>query len=153
MPHVQARARSVAQRMREIWLIRGLPGAGKSEFAQLIVHDVARQFHGGNKARRISLDQWIDGHGGQWDSELAGEWAALDLKQCEEYMAVFEPLIIVDNVFAHPWEMKPYRDLAKFYKYTCRSLIVENRHEGKSRRFVPGEVIARMARRFKVKLQ
>jgi predicted kinase len=132
-----------------------LPGAGKSTFARLIVSKSA-WFDGSTDpiaVKRISLDQWIDGHGGQWDSDLAGEWAALDLKQCEEYMAVFEPLIIVDNVFAHPWEMKPYRDLAKFYKYTCRSLIVENRHEGKSRRFVPGEVIARMARRFKVKLQ
>ena len=138
--------------MRELWLIRGLPGAGKSTIARFLVDHLTRgELHFG-PPKRISLDQWVDGHG-QYDAELAGEWAALDLKQCEEYMAVFEPLIIVDNVFAHPWEMSPYRDLAKFYKYTCRSLIVENRHAGKSRRFVPGEVIARMARRFKVKLQ
>ena len=140
--------------MRELWLIRGLPGAGKSELARPIVGGrMVWRFDDPEPTnpKRISLDQWIDGHG-HYDAELAGEWAALDLKQCEEYMVVFEPLIIVDNVFAHPWEMKPYRDLAKFYKYTCRSLIVENRHGGKSRRFVPGEVLARMARRFKVKL-
>ena len=139
--------------MREIWLLRGLPGAGKSEFAQLLVDKLTRGELHFDPPTRVSLDIHVGNNGGEFDPRKVAAWAAEDLKAVEEAMNVYSPLIIVDNVFAAPWDMAEYRNLAKLYKYKCRSLVVENRHEGKSRHFIPPEMVSRMERRFKVKLR
>ena len=64
----------------------------------------------------------------------------------------FYPEIVVSNTSTTEKEMQPYIDLAKKYDYKVTSLIVENRHGGKSIHSVPEETIEKMKQRFEIKL-
>ena len=63
-----------------------------------------------------------------------------------------EERIVVSNTFTQEWEMQPYLDLAKEYKYQVHSIIVENRHGGVNVHGVPEEKLVQMKDRFEVKL-
>jgi predicted kinase len=52
--------------------------------------------------------------------------------------------VIVSNTFTTEEQMQPYLDLAKEYKYRVVSLIIENRHSGKSIHDVPEETLIQM---------
>jgi malonyl CoA-acyl carrier protein transacylase len=56
------------------------------------------------------------------------------------------------NTFTREWEFEDYIKLAKQNGYRVHSIIVENRHDGKSVHGVPDETIQKMKDRFEVKL-
>ena len=60
--------------------------------------------------------------------------------------------IVVHNTFTQQWEMKAYYDLAKKYKFTVHTLIVENRHGSTSTHNVPQESIDNQRYRFDIVL-
>lgn len=103
-------------------LIRGIPGSGKTTFAELISsgipsrHLEADQFfmlsgqYRFNPARLHSAHQWCQ-------SEV--EW---EMQRNRE-------LIIVSNTFTQNKEMKPYVDLAKTYHYRYTVVTVESGHD------------------------
>lgn len=126
---------------KELFLLRGCPGAGKSTLAESL------------NCYRLEADMYhINAKGEyQWKPENvkdAHEWCRI---RCEGFMQM-ELKIAVANTFTQEWEMQPYYDLAKKYDYRVFSLIVENRHDGVNLHNVPAETLEKMKQRFEVKL-
>lgn len=133
--------------MKELFLLRGLPGAGKSTFANCI---------GGSwyEADHFFLNEKGEYEFNASNLKAAHEWCR---QAVEESMSNWNGInpddkIVVSNTFTQAWEMQPYYDLAEKYGYRVYSLVVENRHGGENVHNVPREKIEEMARRFSVKI-
>lgn len=126
--------------MKELFLLRGLPGAGKSTLAKSL---------GG---MQIEADKYfMDGDEYKFDPSKLKEAHAW----CQNAVSVWmksQDKIIVSNTFTQEWEMQPYYDLAEEYGYRVYSLIVENRHGGVNEHGVPEEKLIEMKNRFQIKL-
>jgi predicted kinase len=126
--------------MKELFLLRGLPGAGKSTLAKSL---------GG---MQIEADKYfMDGDEYKFDPSKLKEAHAW----CQNAVSVWmksQDKIIVSNTFTQEWEMQPYYDLAEKYGYRVYSLIVENRHGGVNEHGVPEEKLEQMKQRFEIKL-
>jgi predicted kinase len=126
-----------------LYLVRGLPGSGKSTFASSLGYPV------------FEADQYfIDPETNEYNFDmskikLAHSWCKL---RVEHGMEDGLDKIIVSNTFTQEWEMQPYIDLAKKYGYTVFTIVVENRHGGTNIHAVPEETLTRMRDRFEVKL-
>jgi predicted kinase len=133
--------------MKELYLLRGLPGAGKSTLAKSL---------GG---RHIEADQYfIRGLDDVYTFDAsklknAHEWCQLTVEShmMNSYDGLYNK-ITVSNTFTQEWEMQPYFDLAEKYGYRVYSLIVENRHGGVNEHGVPEEKLVQMKNRFTIKL-
>jgi predicted kinase len=131
---------------KELFLLRGLPGAGKSTMAKSL---------GGEF---VESDRYFMKYGNyEFDATKLGEAHAWCREQVKNWMEVDNAgygvnRIIVANTFTQDWEMKPYYDLAKEYGYMVFSIVVENRHGGKNVHNVPDEAIDRMRKRFEIYL-
>ncbi len=125
-----------------IYLVRGIPGSGKSTFAKTLggEHYEADMF-------------FIDGNGEYKFDGSKIKWAH---EWCHDmvYMDMIKeiPKIVVSNTFTQEWEMEYYIELAKKYEYTVFTIIVENRHGGKNVHGVPDEVLTKMRERFEITL-
>jgi len=124
-----------------LYLLRGLPGSGKSTFAQNIggLRVEADYFFMRNGEYAFDQSQLHAAH--KWCQSVAERW-----------MQDGEFPVVVSNTFTTEKEMKPYLALAEEYGYAVTSIIVENRHGGKSVHNVPQETIDKMRARFSVKL-
>ena len=132
--------------MKELFLLRGLPGAGKSTVAKLLCN--ASKGH-------IEADMYFIDENGNYNFDAsklkeAHEWCR---KETAKYMGPhgFET-VVVSNTFTQEWEMIPYYNLAMMFDYRVHSLIVENRHGSKSVHDVPEATMGNMLNRFSVKL-
>jgi predicted kinase len=127
--------------MKSLFLLRGLPGAGKSTLANVIggAHFEADMFFMENGEYKFDVTKLKDAH--NWCRHSA-----------MDSMKAGEPKVIVSNTFTQEWEMEAYYLLAKELGYTVFSLIVENRHGGVNEHGVPQEALDRMKNRFEVKL-
>jgi predicted kinase len=131
-------------------LLRGLPGSGKSSFANLIWSSFVI----------CEADQFF------YDAEGNYNFDPSKLKEAHKYCRdkvesfmldnqknpQFYPEIIVSNTFTREWEMEEYFKLAEKYGYKVISLIVENRHNGKNIHGVPDDKIQIMKDRFQISL-
>jgi predicted kinase len=128
--------------MKELFLLRGVPGAGKSTLAKSL---------GG---MHIESDKYfMDGDEYKFDpSKLKDAHAWCQFIVEEEMNYLKEERIVVSNTFTQEWEMQPYYDLAEKYGYRVYSLIVENRHGNKDVHNVPEEKLVQMKQRFEIKL-
>ena len=140
--------------MKELFLLRGLPGAGKSTLAKSLA----------SSGYHFEADTYFINKDGEY------KFDGSKLKEAHQYCqaAVEEAMswdqnieqalksdwrgIVVSNTFTQAWEMQPYYDLAEKYGYRVYSLVVENRHGGENVHNVPREKIEEMARRFSVKI-
>lgn len=133
--------------MKSLYLLRGLPGAGKSTLAKKL-GDVYYE-----------ADMYFTNENGQYifngvDIKKAHEWC-----QNEVHTAMIlnhttgeNENIVVSNTFTQEWEMEAYYKLANSYGYRVYSLIVENRHGGENLHNVPEDKIEVMRNRFEIKL-
>lgn len=129
--------------MKELILLRGLPGSGKTTFAKSL---------GDN---HIEADMWfIDEETGEYKFDASKLKYAHNWCQdvTENWMDDNEERIIVSNTFTTEKEMAPYVLLAVKYGYNITSLVVENRHGNSSVHNVPAETIEKMKSRFQIKL-
>ena len=128
--------------MRKLILARGLPGSGKTTFAESICKTV------------YSADQFFETADGTYnfDANKLGVAHAMCQKNTELAMARGEETICVANTFTTTRELKPYFDLAEKYGYIVFSVIVENRHGGINVHNVPEETMEKMRNRFNIQL-
>lgn len=129
---------------KELFLLRGLPGSGKTTLANQL---------GGSL---VEADRYFMEYGEyKFDASKLKEAHAWCREQVQNWMETngrgFDvPRIVVSNTFTQEWEMKPYYDLAREHGYMVFSLIVENRHGGKNVHNVPEDKIEQMRKRFEV---
>jgi predicted kinase len=129
--------------MKHLFLLRGLPGAGKSTLAKSII------------GLHVEADMYFVDKDGNYNFDStqlknAHNWCR---RKVEKWMTELnEPRIIVSNTFTQEWEMKSYYELAEQYDYKVFSIIVENRHGGFNEHGVPQEALEKMKNRFEVKL-
>jgi predicted kinase len=135
-----------------LYIVRGIPGSGKSTFAKRLV---------GEDFLVCEADKYfIDKETGEYNFDFTKIKEAHKFCQdtVESYMKdslvndQFYREIAVSNTFTQEWEMRPYFELAKNYGYKVFSVVVENRHGGTNQHEVPEEVLIKMRERFEIKL-
>jgi len=131
--------------MKELVLLRGIPGAGKSSVAKMMeslgaLIIAADDFH--------MINGVYD-----WKPERVAWAHRMCQLATDKAMACREPVIVVHNTFTTEKEMEEYVQFADKYGYTVRTLIVENRHGSKNVHNVPDATLDKMERRFSVKLR
>lgn len=138
--------------MKTLIILRGLPGSGKSTFANFIwepniIFEADKYFI--NKNGEYKFDASKLG--------LAHAWCQTAVKQAmiENHTSNGQlyPEIVVSNTSTTEKELKPYLDLAKEFDYNVVSLIIENRHGNSSIHSVPDETLDKMEKRFEIKLK
>ena len=132
--------------MKTLYIVRGVPGSGKSTFAKSIggIHIEADQFFMENGKYNFDITKIKLAH--KYCKNQTEAWMKTDGVQ------VNNDKIVVSNTFTQEWEMEPYFELAEKYGYRVFSLIVENRHDGKNIHDVPEDKLEQMKNRFEVKL-
>ena len=137
--------------MKNLILLRGVPGSGKSTTAKLLGAGGAGYAH-------FEADQYfmVDGEYKFDPTKLkeAHTWCRDNVEHAMllNHTTGYNSTIIVSNTFTQEWEMQAYYDLAKSWGYTVFSIIVENRHGGVNEHGVPDEVLTKMKDRFEIKL-
>jgi predicted kinase len=137
--------------MKTLYLIRGVPGAGKSTLAKILANNLE-----GYWAEADHLFYDVDGNY-NFDQTRLKEVHS----RCQDFVKgiLAESLkgemwadIFVSNTFTQEWEMEPYMQMAEEYGYRVVSLIVENRHGNKSVHGVPDDKVQQMKDRFEIAL-
>jgi predicted kinase len=132
--------------MKTLYIVRGIPGSGKSTFAKSIggIHIEADQFFMMDGKYNFDITKIKLAH--KYCQNQTEAWMKTDGIQ------VNNDKIVVSNTFTQEWEMEPYFKLAEKYGYRTFSLIVENRHGGVNEHDVPEDKLELMKNRFEVKL-
>ena len=133
--------------MKSLFLLRGLPGSGKSTIAESLSEN--------GKYPIFSVDSYFtNADTGEYHFEFDKNQFAYS--QCiENTKAALEAghdKVIVDNTFTMDWEMKPYFKLASEYHYRLFVMTVENYHGNKNIHHISEEQLQKMATNYKVKL-
>lgn len=132
--------------MPTLYIIRGLPGCGKTDLAESLksigvfqhyweADDFMRDAYGNYLFQPSRLS---------YCHERCRNEVEIDMQQGYN--------TAVSNTSTTEREVQPYLDLAKQYGYDVVSLIVENRHGNKSVHGVPDDKMQQMRQRFSVKL-
>jgi predicted kinase len=133
-----------------LFLIRGLPGSGKTSFATAIWNEYAvceadKFFYDKEGNYNFDVSKLKEAH--TWCKNQV-ETRMIDHQNNQQYY----PEIAVSNTFTQEWEMEDYFKLAEKYGYKVVSLIIENRHGGQNVHGVPEDKLQIMKDRFQIKL-
>jgi predicted kinase len=137
--------------MKTLILVRGLPGSGKSTFANFIwstyvVCEADKFFYDKEGNYNFDATKLRDAHA----------WCRNEVEtrmKDNQLNPQYYPEIVVSNTFTQEWEMESYFKLAEQYGYKVVSLIVENRHGSKNVHNVSEETLKKMESRFQIKLR
>lgn len=128
-----------------LYLIRGVPGSGKSTFAQSLLDKFVVQ-------RAYEADDYfMQGGEYRFDFNLLEDAHY----QCRRntWLALYEGMsVAVSNTSCAEWEVETYAIIARETEANFVSIIVENRHDGKNIHGCPDAKVEQMKRKFSVKL-
>jgi len=132
---------------RALFILRGLPGAGKSTLAKSMgaVYFEADMFFMEGNEYKFDMKKIRQAH------EWCQNQVRISMKNAAGGMTPSR--IAVANTFTQEWEMQAYYDMAKEYGFTVFALVVENRHGGVNIHNCPVEAMDRMEERFELKLR
>jgi len=131
------------QQIKEVFILRGIPGCGKSTLAKTLGGIIC-------SADDSRLDENGNYH---FDKSKNKECFAKCFAKFVAAVSVAEPRIVLDNTNVETWEFEKYKKLAEENGYQVTCLIVENRHGGVSTHNVPLNTLRSMDERFSVKLR
>lgn len=119
-----------------LFIIRGIPGCGKSTLAKQLAEHVfeADQFF--LTEGKYKFDQ----------TKLGQAHNNCKIRLISAMQNGITPLC-VSNTTTTEKELEPYLEYAKAYGYTAFVLVVENRHNGVNQHNVPEEVLVKMKAR------
>jgi len=123
--------------MKELVIVRGLPGTGKSTYARSLIKDGFNHFE-------ADMYFEIDGKYKFEPAKIknAHNWC----QRSTEYIMQNEGKVVVSNTFTQKWEVEPYLELAKKYGYkvSIKSLtkMYSNIHN------VPDNILEAMKERY-----
>ncbi|WIC39330.1 AAA family ATPase [Pseudomonas phage vFB297] len=133
-----------------MYIIRGLPGSGKSSLAEILYN---KTWESGRQASICEADDYQMEFGKYvWKAERVVESHKKCMDKARRSMEIGLDAVIVSNTSSREREVAPYIDMAEEFGYTVISLIVENRHGNKSVHDVPESTMEAMRNRFSVKL-
>lgn len=128
-----------------LYLIRGLPGSGKSTFAwQLFKNRVVQRMYEAD-------DYFTDAGVYQFDPTKLEQAH----QQCKRntWLALYEGMsVAVSNTSCADWEVETYATIARETEANFVSIILENRHDGKNIHGCPDAKVEQMKRKFHVNL-
>ena len=130
---------------RNLILLRGVSGAGKSTVAELFIDSDI-----------LSTDDYFMKDGKyQFDANSLIENHLKCTAEADRIMnlATTEDAVhtlVIHNTFTKDWEMQPYLVLADKYGYMVHTIIVENRHGSESIHDVPKPAVDAQRDRFEV---
>ena len=122
----------------DLYLLRGLPNAGKST--------VAAQLAPGANFAADDAFETADGYA--FDAERLGAAHAGCRRAVDAALGRGEPAVAVANTFTTRAELQPYIELGARHGYRTHVLVVERAHVGDNGHAVPDATIQRMAGRF-----
>ena len=127
--------------MKTLYIIRGIPGSGKSTFANQLPVDVC-----------VAADDFFMKNGKYCYDRMklseAHTWCFNMVKTALEN----SKSVAVHNVFLLEEHINPYLKLADDFDYQVFSIVVENRHGDKSIHDVPTKTINNMTKQFEIQL-
>lgn len=128
-----------------LYLIRGLPGSGKSTFA--------KELADGLDCNHFEHDKYLYTEEGEylWTEKRMAYAYRQCLRDTEATMVDGEP-VVVSNVFPTSKSLKNYRKLAEKWGYRVTYIVVENRRGGVNIHDVPQEALEDMRKAFQVSI-
>ena len=135
-------------------MLRGLPGSGKTTFAEFLCDFLLPDL----PVYCFAADDYFTDEEGNYNFKVdkLGAAHALCLNNTLNVMHNWksgdEAVILVHNTFTTEKELEPYITAANGFKFEIISIVFENRHGHKSVHKVPDEVMGKMKNRFKVSL-
>ncbi len=132
--------------MKQLIILRGVSGAGKSTVAEIISEGYwpiceADQYH------------YTESGVYDWKPENVGKAHAWCQSIVRDAMASHIKKIIVSNTSTTEKELKPYLTLAEEFGYQVISLVVENRHGNDSIHEVPQHIRDQQEKRLRSSLK
>jgi predicted kinase len=121
---------------KELIIIRGLPGSGKSTFATKTLFRYKR-------VAWAEADHYFTDEAGEYrfDPAHIKDAHAFCQQKVLDAMVVGLP-VIVSNTFSQIWEMQPYFNMAERYGYTVQVYVMDSQYG--NTHGVPEEAIERM---------
>lgn len=128
-----------------LYLIRGLPGSGKSTFAQTLADNL--------DCNHFEHDKYLYTEDGEylWTEKRMAYAYRQCLRDTEATMAEGEP-VVVSNVFPTAKSLKNYKKLAEKYGHRVTYIVVENRRGGTNIHDVPQEALDDMRKAFQISI-
>lgn len=129
--------------MTTLYLVRGLPGSGKSTFAKALA---------GRDKAHVEADMYFEGPNGyEFDASQLGVAHGYCQERTELYISSGVS-VVVSNTSTTEKEVAVYKAIADKYNAQFISMVIENRHNGVNIHNVPAEKLEQMKNRFSVKL-
>jgi len=141
--------------MKNLVIVRGCPGSGKTELATSLVSTMFGLTEHGIKVGHASTDNYFIDETGKYNFDGSKLREAHDstFKFVEYTLTTDKPeWFFVHNTFTQEWEFDRYLKLGEKLGYKVHSIIVENRHDGVNVHDVPYSKVKQMEERFEIKL-
>lgn len=139
--------------MKNLIIMRGLPGSGKSTKANELAQQAKEQ--GKESTIRSTDDQFMVFGVYRFDPKRIGAAHQANHKLVESDMMRGVDTIIVDNTSIKKWESNGYRELARKHGYEVQECIVggfsavdAKAYHARNTHGVPLEIVQRMAGQF-----